>query len=42
MRTELEDVTEVEGARQLRLERVVLVSVWTSGTQQDADNAMGS
>ena len=39
MRTELEDVTEVE-YRQLRLERVVLVSVWTSGTQQDADNAM--
>ena len=39
MRTELEDVTEVE-YRQLRLERVVLVSVWTSGTQADADNAM--
>ena len=39
MRTELEDVTEVE-YRQLRLERVVLVSVWTSGSQQDADNAM--
>nr|WP_141680059.1 MULTISPECIES: GTPase HflX [Tessaracoccus] len=39
MRTELEDVTEVE-YRQLRLERVVLVSVWTSGTQEDADNAM--
>lgn len=37
--TELEDVTEVE-YRQLRLERVVLVSVWTSGTQEDADNAM--
>ena len=30
--TELEDVSEVE-YRQLRLERVVLVSVWTSGTQ---------
>ena len=29
--TELEDVTEVE-YRQLRLERVVLVGVWTSGT----------
>lgn len=39
MRTELEDISEVE-YRQLRLERVVLVSVWTSGTQQDADNAM--
>ena len=39
MRTELEDVTEVE-YRQLRLERVVLVSVWTTGTQVDADNAM--
>lgn len=37
--TELTDVTEVE-YRQLRLEKVVLVSVWTSGTQQDADNAM--
>lgn len=37
--TELEDVSEVE-YRQLRLERVVLVSVWTSGTQADADNAM--
>ena len=39
IRTELEDITEVE-YRQLRLERVVLVSVWTSGTQEDADNAM--
>lgn len=37
--TELADVSEVE-YRQLRLERVVLVSVWTSGTQADADNAM--
>ncbi|WP_341728403.1 GTPase HflX [Brooklawnia sp.] len=37
--TELDDVSEVE-YRQLRLERVVLVSVWTTGTQQDADNAM--
>ncbi len=37
--TELDDVSEVE-YRQLRLERVVLVSVWTSGTQQDADNAI--
>ncbi len=39
MRTELTDVTEVE-YRQLRLERVVLVSVWTTGSQADADNAM--
>ena len=39
MRTELEDISEVE-YRQLQLERVVLVSVWTSGTQEDADNAM--
>lgn len=39
MRTEIEDVSEVEN-RQLRLERVVLVSVWTSGTQADANNAM--
>ncbi|MFF3176386.1 GTPase HflX [Streptomyces sp. NPDC057900] len=34
--TELEDVTEVE-YRQLRLERVVLVGVWTSGTVHDAE-----
>lgn len=39
MRTELEDISEVE-YRQLRLERVVLVSVWTNGSQADADNAM--
>ena len=39
MRTELEDITEVE-YRELRLERVVLVSVWTTGTQEDADTAM--
>lgn len=37
--TELEDVSEVE-YRQLRLERVVLVSVWTTGSQADADYAM--
>ncbi|WMX44708.1 GTPase HflX [Streptomyces roseicoloratus] len=37
--TELEDVTEVE-YRQLRLERVVLVGVWTSGTVQDAENSL--
>jgi GTP-binding protein HflX len=34
--TELEDVTEVE-YRQLRLERVVLVGVWTDGTLADAE-----
>jgi GTP-binding protein HflX len=39
LRTELEDITEVE-YRQLRLERVVLVGVWTEGTEQDAQNAM--
>src|SRR4051812_5266722 len=37
--TELEDISEVE-YRKLRLERVVLVGVWTSGTQQDAENSM--
>ncbi|MFC4059435.1 GTPase HflX [Planomonospora corallina] len=37
--TELEDVTEVE-YRQLRLERVVLVGVWTSGTAVDAENSL--
>ncbi|WP_245674693.1 GTPase HflX [Herbidospora cretacea] len=37
--TELEDVTEVE-YRQLRLERVVLVGVWTSGTVFDAENSL--
>ncbi|GAA4933468.1 GTPase HflX [Streptomonospora halophila] len=37
--TELTDVTEVE-YRSLRLERVVLMGVWTSGTQRDADNSL--
>jgi GTP-binding protein HflX len=37
--TELADVTEVE-YRQLRLERVVLVSVWATGSDVDAENAM--
>jgi GTPase len=37
--TELEDITEVE-YRRLRLERVVLVGVWTEGTAQDADNSL--
>ncbi|NJP31667.1 GTPase HflX [Micromonospora thermarum] len=37
--TELTDITEVE-YRQLRLERVVLVGVWTEGTQDDAENSL--
>ena len=37
--TELHDITEVE-YRQLRLERVVLVGVWTGGTVADAENSM--
>ncbi len=37
--TELEDITEVE-YRQLRLERVVLIGVWDSGTQADAENSL--
>ena len=37
--TELADVTEVE-YRQLRLERVVLVGVWTDGSAADADASM--
>jgi GTP-binding protein HflX len=37
--TELEDISEVE-YRQLRLERVVLVGVWTSGTVEDAENSL--
>jgi GTP-binding protein HflX len=37
--TELTDVTEVE-YRQLRLERVVLVGVWTDGTVTDAENSL--
>ena len=39
MSTELTDITEVE-YRQLLLERVVLVSVWTSGSAADAENAL--
>ncbi|MDN5744586.1 MAG: GTPase HflX [Nocardioidaceae bacterium] len=39
LRTELEDITEVE-YRQLRLERVVLVGVWTSSAVVDAENSM--
>ncbi|MQY25326.1 GTPase HflX [Nocardia aurantia] len=37
--TELADVTEVE-YRQLRLERVVLVGVWTEGTAAQAEGSM--
>jgi len=37
--TELTDVTEVE-YRQLRLERVVLVGVWTSGTSEQANASL--
>jgi GTP-binding protein HflX len=37
--TELDDISEVE-YRRLRLERVVLVSVWTTGAEVDAENAM--
>ena len=39
MSTQLTDISEVE-YRELQLERVVLVGVWTSGTQTDHDNAM--
>lgn len=37
--TELEDVTEVE-YRQIRLEKVVLAGVWTSGTLFEAERSM--
>ncbi|MFC0545588.1 GTPase HflX [Kutzneria chonburiensis] len=37
--TELEDITEVE-YRRLRLERVVLVGVWTEGSAADSDASM--
>lgn len=37
--TELEDVTEVE-YRQLRLERVVLAGIWSTGTMADAENSL--
>lgn len=39
MSTQLADISEVE-YRDLQLERVVLVSVWTTGTQTDVDNAV--
>src|SRR5258708_26807299 len=37
--TELTDISEVE-YRQLRLERVVLVGVWTEGSVADAENSL--
>ncbi|MFW6204946.1 MAG: GTPase HflX, partial [Actinomycetota bacterium] len=37
--TELDDVSEVE-YRRLRLERVVLVGVWTDGTGEEAENSL--
>ncbi len=37
--TELEDVTEVE-YRQLRLENVVLIGIYSQGSQTDAENSM--
>src|SRR4051812_25165596 len=39
IRTDLEDVTEVE-YRRLRLERVVLIGVWTEGTAEDAERSL--
>jgi GTP-binding protein HflX len=39
MSTQLADISEVE-YRELQLERVVLVSVWTTGTEVDSDFAM--
>ena len=37
--TELEDISDAE-YRQLRLEKVVLVGVWTEGSAQDAENSL--
>ncbi|WP_116113721.1 GTPase HflX [Austwickia chelonae] len=37
--TELEDITEVE-YRELRLEKVVLAGVWSSGSVEDAENSL--
>lgn len=37
--TELQDVSDAE-YRQLRLEKVVLVGVWTEGSAKDADNSI--
>ena len=37
--TELQDISDAE-YRQLRLEKVVLVGVWTEGTAKDAENSL--
>jgi GTP-binding protein HflX len=37
--TELQDISDAE-YRQLRIEKVVLVGVWTEGTIQDAENSL--
>ena len=37
--TELQDVSDAE-YRQLRLEKVVLVGVWTEGTAKEAENSI--
>jgi GTP-binding protein HflX len=39
MSTELQDISEVE-YRELRLERVVLIGVWTEGTLANAENSL--
>ena len=39
MSTELQDISEVE-YRELRLERVVLIGVWTDGTLENAENSL--
>src|SRR5215469_1838023 len=39
MSTELQDISEVE-YRELRLERVVLIGVWTEGTLASAENSL--
>ena len=39
MSTELQDITEVE-YRELRLEKVVLIGVWTEGTLASAENSL--
>ncbi|MGO4955671.1 GTPase HflX [Luteococcus sp. Sow4_B9] len=39
MSTQVDDISEVE-YRDLQLERVVLISVWTTGSEKDAENAM--
>ena len=39
LRTELQDITEVE-YRKLRLEKVILVGVWSEGSAEDAENSL--